>query len=72
MKKMLVRHGQSGANRLTRIAFGAAGADLTERGIEQSSELGKVFDERGVDKTQTVAVSELVRTQQTASLCWVC
>ena len=66
-QKILVRHAQSYANRLTRLAFGVGGAELTEQGHEQSKILGATFDARSIDKKQYVAVSELVRAQQTAA-----
>lgn len=66
MKKLLIRHAQSEANRLTRVAFGVEGANLTGRGQEQAVRLGVNLEEQGYDKTQIVATSKLVRTQQTA------
>lgn len=67
MKKLVVRHGTTDANRLTRAAFGKKGAELNAVGLQQARTLSKQFSEIGVDvKCETVAVSELQRTYQTA------
>lgn len=67
MKRLVIRHAQSEANRTTRPAFGEAGAQLTKGGINQCFNLGVVLIAMGVDrKDEAVAVSEKIRTQQTA------
>lgn len=68
MKYLLIRHGKTDANRLTRAAFGKEGAPLNELGKEQALQLGKHLSSLGIEKNQSVAVSEFLRTKQTAIL----
>lgn len=68
MKYLLIRHGKTDANRLTRAAFGKTGAPLNESGVQQALQLGKVLSSQGVNKSQVVAISEFQRTKQTANI----
>ncbi len=66
---LLARHAKSYAN-LRDVAFGNVESPLTDEGLEQAAGLNHVFREQyGIDPEsygQAVAVSELLRTQQTA------
>jgi broad specificity phosphatase PhoE len=66
MKHIIIRHGQTPANRLNRAAYGQFGAPLNKKGIEQAQDLGRQLDALGIDKSQPVAVSDMLRAQQTA------
>jgi broad specificity phosphatase PhoE len=67
MRYTLIRHGKTDANRLTRAAFGKQGAPLNMVGISQTKKLRKQLLNYGFDlATEPVAVSELLRTAQTA------
>lgn len=67
MKYFVVRHGQTDANRMTRMAFGAEGAPINKTGKMQAQLLGLALREQGINPTaDLVAVSELLRTRQTA------
>ena len=67
MKYLLIRHGKTDANRLTRAAYGKKGAPINAQGIERATELKNKLLGRGIDLTKVVAAtSELLRTQQTA------
>lgn len=67
MRYLLIRHGKTDANRLTRAAFGKEGAPLNKLGVSQAKKLRKQLLARGFDlATEPVAVSELLRTSQTA------
>ncbi len=67
MKYLLIRHAKTDANRLTRIAFGKEGAPINSTGEQQSLKLGVRLAKLGIDMTnEVVAVSELLRTRQTA------
>ncbi|HVV26080.1 MAG TPA: phosphoglycerate mutase family protein [Candidatus Saccharimonadales bacterium] len=67
MRYILIRHGKTDANRLTRATFGKQGAPLNDQGIFQAKKLREQLLARGIDlATVTVAVSELLRTTQTA------
>lgn len=69
MRYLLIRHGKTDANRLTRAAFGIEGALLNEEGMQQARDLGLLLKKRGIDLGATaVAVSELLRTRQTAEV----
>jgi broad specificity phosphatase PhoE len=67
MRYILIRHGKTDANRLTRMAFGKQGAPLNKLGISQAKNLRKRLHAYGFDlATEPVAASELLRTAQTA------
>lgn len=67
MKYLLIRHGKTDANRLARAAFGRAGAPLNDEGRQQALKLTKELEARSIDlSTQPAAVSELLRTEETA------
>lgn len=69
MKRFVVRHGFTGVNRDQRDAFGAQGPPLDELGRKQAVELNKALIQLGIDpNTEPVAISELLRTKQTAEL----
>ncbi|MFI5271012.1 MAG: histidine phosphatase family protein, partial [Candidatus Saccharimonadales bacterium] len=68
MKYLLIRHGETDANRLTRAAFGKSGAPLNEIGKQQALQLRNALASIGIDKNQRVAISEFQRTKQTANL----
>jgi broad specificity phosphatase PhoE len=67
MRYILIRHGKTDANRLTRAAFGKHGAPLNKVGISQAKQLREqllTYDFKPA--VEPVAVSELLRTAQTA------
>lgn len=67
MKYFVARHGQTDANRITRVAFGVKGPPINDAGNEQAKLLKRVLLEKGVNpETEPIAVSELLRTKQTA------
>lgn len=67
MKYLLIRHAKTDANRLTRVAFGKEGAPINVFGEQQAQELRKKLIKIGIDTNkEVVAVSELLRTKQTA------
>lgn len=67
MKYLLVRHAQTDANRLTRASFGKRGAPLNKIGVESAKLLYDKLKKLGIDPShEPVAVSELIRTRQTA------
>lgn len=67
MLYLLIRHGKTDANRLTRAAFGKQGAPLNAEGIAQAEALHDQLLAYGFDlRTAPVATSELLRTSQTA------
>lgn len=67
MKYFVVRHGKTDANRMTRVTFGVEGAPINEAGEEQAKSLKLVLLGKGINpETEPVAVSELIRTKQTA------
>lgn len=69
MQRLIIRHGQTNANRLTRAAFGKSGAPLNATGIAQVADLIKELKKFDVDLSlESVAVSELLRAKQTAEL----
>lgn len=69
MKYLVIRHGQTDANRLNRIAFGKEGAPINDLGVVYAKELGKKLAILGIDiSNEFVAVSELLRTKQTAEV----
>lgn len=64
---MVIRHGKTDANRLTRAVFGKAGAPLNDEGQVQAKKLKSKLKSLGVNDTTPVAVSELLRTHETAT-----
>jgi len=66
MEYILIRHGKTDANRLTRAAFGKQGAPLNELGRKQASQLHDQLLKLNVKRNDPVAVSELLRTHETA------
>ena len=69
MKVLLIRHAKTDANRLTRALYGKKGAAVNDEGRWQAEKLHDELATLGVDlDKETVAVSELLRTQQTAQL----
>ena len=69
MKRYLVRHGLSYANGKESPAFGSPEAGLRENGVDHARMLKEVFIELLGPKIGqvAVAVSEMVRTQETAT-----
>lgn len=63
---LLIRHAKSEGNRFDRHLFGVKGAPLDKTGISQAEKLHSKLADTKTDFTQTVAVSEMIRTQQTA------
>ncbi len=69
MKRFVIRHGHTGVTRDGRAAFGAAGPPLSKLGQKQAAELKQALLKLGVNfDTEPVAVSEFLRTKQTAQL----
>ena len=69
LKYYLIRHGKTDANRMARAAYGKQGAPLNDEGNQQARALRKRLLGYGFDlNTVPVAVSELLRAQQTAEL----
>ena len=67
MYYLLIRHGKTDANRLTRAAFGKAGAPLNEVGQGQARRLRDELLTLGIDLAhEPVAISEFLRTKETA------
>ena len=68
MKYIVIRHAQTDGNRLKRALEGKTGMPLNAQGIETAKALRVQLDKLGIDLVNTrVAVSELQRTQQTAT-----
>ena len=69
MQYLLIRHSKTDANHLNRAAFGVSGAPLNSEGLEQAKKLKKQLQLYDFDfATEPVAVSELLRTRETARL----
>lgn len=69
MKYLLIRHAKTDANRLTRITFGKKGAPINDIGKRQAQVLGRRLAKLEIDTSiAIVAVSELLRTKQTAEI----
>ena len=69
MKRYVIRHGHTGVKRAKRGEFGVEGPPLSELGRQQAAALKQKLTELGIDpNTEPVAVSELIRTHQTADL----
>lgn len=67
MKYLVIRHGKTDANRLTRAVFGKSGAPLNDEGQVQAKKLKSKLKSLGINDTTPVAVSELLRTHETAT-----
>lgn len=63
MRLFLARHGETTSNVLRALDTAHPGADLTDRGREQAQKLADRLENEAID---TILVSHLVRTQQTA------
>ncbi|HEY4161390.1 MAG TPA: phosphoglycerate mutase family protein [Candidatus Saccharimonadales bacterium] len=64
---LLVRHAYSGPISASYAEYDKAGGPIIEKGVAQAEGLGRLLALRGVDVTQEpVAVSEMLRTRQTA------
>ncbi len=69
MKYLIIRHAKTDANRLTRAVFGKSGAPINDEGKQQAAGLRHELTRLNIDiETEPVAVSELLRTKQTAEL----
>jgi len=69
VKYLLIRHGKTDADRLTRAAFGKSGAPLSDAGKAQATKLKEELLSRSIDLDQElVVVSQLLRTIETARL----
>jgi|GEM_PF-3838298 len=67
MHHLLVRHAQTDANRLNRAMYGKYGAPINDAGRRQAEKLHQELVKLGIDlNVEPVAVSELLRTAQTA------
>jgi broad specificity phosphatase PhoE len=66
MKRLIIRHALTDGNRLERHLLGKEGAPINAEGKRQVRELKKELAKRKIDLDQPVAVSELLRTVQTA------
>lgn len=64
----LVRHAESTGTRYNRHEFSKEGAPLSAFGEQQATSLHKQFEVLGVNFDDTVATSQLMRTQQTSKL----
>lgn len=62
----LIRHAKSIGGRFDRHLFPKEGAPLSDQGIEDAKLLKVDLHDKKIDLSQTVAVSELIRTKQTA------
>lgn len=64
----IIRHAQNAGTRFNQADFGKEGASLIEAGIQESLRLTPQLQKLGINVgAEPVAVSELVRTQQTAT-----
>lgn len=69
MRRFIIRHGFTGVKRDQRDAFGVEGPPLDELGQKQAKKLKQALIHLGVDpSTESVAISEFLRTRQTAEL----
>ncbi len=67
MKRYIIRHGSTGIKRQERVTYGVEGPPLDSLGRRQSLELRNELISLGIDlNDEGVAVSELLRTKQTA------
>ena len=63
----IIRHAKSLGNRRNRATFGVKGAGLSVEGVNTAKKLKKALADLGIDANkEPVAVSELIRTRQTA------
>lgn len=66
-KVLIIRHAKSLGSRHDRHLYPKEGAPLSKEGFKDAEKLKAEFLKRGVDiKREPVAVSELIRTRQTA------
>lgn len=69
MKQYVVRHASTGVTRDLRGKYGPAGPPLSDIGIQEAKRLQQALLKAGIDSTmESVAVSDYLRTQQTAEL----
>lgn len=66
MELVLVRHGQTAANRSGALDTGRPGSPLDGRGLAQARALAEGWETRVAPLPRVVAVSPLLRTRQTA------
>lgn len=67
MKLVLVRHGQTPANRMGALDTIHPGLPLTQRGIEQAEHLAQRWEDEVAAPPDVIAVSGLRRTRMTAA-----
>lgn len=67
MKIVLVRHGQTAANRAHALDTARPGLPLTEEGLSQAEALAQRWEEDVAEPPTVIAVSPLTRTRQTAA-----
>ncbi len=67
MKIVLVRHGQTAANRAHALDTARPGLPLTEEGFSQAEALARRWEEDVAEAPRVIAVSPLMRTRQTAA-----
>lgn len=67
MKIVLVRHGQTHANRAHALDTARPGLALTADGLRQAEELARRWEEEVAGPPSIIAVSPLTRTRQTAA-----
>lgn len=67
MKIVLVRHGQTAANRAHALDTARPGLPLTEEGLSQAEALAQRWEEEVAEPPTVIAVSPLTRTRQTAA-----
>lgn len=67
MKIVLVRHGQTAANRAHALDTARPGLPLTEEGFSQAEALARRWEEEVAEAPRVIAVSPLMRTRQTAA-----
>ena len=63
---LLIRHAKAIGGRYDRHLFPEEGAPLSDQGVEDAKSLNDTLQNLNIDFQQTVAVSELLRTKQTA------
>lgn len=66
MKRYVIRHAHTDGHKNNRLLLDTLGAPLSSDGIEQAKSLGDKLLVSGIRKSEAVAVSNLIRTQQTA------
>ncbi|MDQ5913311.1 MAG: alpha-ribazole phosphatase [Patescibacteria group bacterium] len=63
---LLIRHAKAIGGRFDRHLYPKEGAPLSDQGIKDAKHLSVQLENEKIDLKQTVAVSELIRTKQTA------